>query len=54
MKKILIVITTEFVYYGGLTNVMMNYYKALNKDGLHIDFACGLPAAEPRISEEQK
>lgn len=37
MKKILIVITTEFVYYGGLTNVMMNYYKALNKDGLHID-----------------
>lgn len=39
MKKILIVITTEFVYYGGLTNVMMNYYKALNKDGLHIDFA---------------
>lgn len=39
MKKVLIVITTEFLYFGGLTNVMMNYYKALNKDGLQIDFA---------------
>lgn len=39
MKKVLIVITTSFVPYGGLTTVMMNYYRAMNKEGLQIDFA---------------
>ncbi len=39
MKKVLIVITTSFVPYGGLTTVMMNYYRAINKNGLRIDFA---------------
>lgn len=39
MRKILIVITTSFVPYGGLTTVMMNYYRAMNKEGLQIDFA---------------
>lgn len=39
MRKVLIVITTSFVPYGGLTTVMMNYYRAINKDGLRIDFA---------------
>lgn len=39
MKKILIVITTSFVPYGGLTTVMMNYYRAMDKTGLQIDFA---------------
>ena len=38
-KKILIVITTAFVPYGGLTTVMMNYYRAMDKTGLQIDFA---------------
>ena len=38
-RKILIVITTAFVPYGGLTTVMMNYYHAMDKTGLQIDFA---------------
>ena len=38
-KKILIVITTAFAPYGGLTTVMMNYYHAMDKTGLQIDFA---------------
>ncbi len=39
MKKVLIVITTDFVSYGGLTTVMMNYYRAMDKNELRIDFA---------------
>ena len=39
MKKVLIVITTGFVPYGGLTTVMMNYYRAMDKTDLQIDFA---------------
>lgn len=39
MKKILIVIATAFVPYGGLATVMMNYYQAIDKTDLQIDFA---------------
>lgn len=39
MKKILIVITTAFVSDGGLTSVMLSYYRHMNRDGLQIDFA---------------
>lgn len=39
MKKILIVINTAFVSYGGLASVVLNYYKNMDKDDLHIDFA---------------
>lgn len=39
MQKILIIITTAFEPSGGLTTVMMNYYRNMNKDGLQIDFA---------------
>lgn len=39
MKNILVIITTSFVTYGGLTTVMMNYYRAMDKSGVHIDFA---------------
>lgn len=39
MKNILIVITTDFVPYGGLTTVMMNYYRVMDKKGLKMDFA---------------
>lgn len=39
MKKILIVITTAFFPYGGLSTVMLNYYRAMEKDGFCIDFA---------------
>ncbi len=35
MNKILIIITTEFESTGGLTTVMMNYYRAMDSlDGL--------------------
>lgn len=39
MKKILVIITTDFVSIGGLTTVMMNYYRAIDKSDLQIDFA---------------
>lgn len=39
MKKVLVVITTGFVTYGGLTTVFMNYYRSMNRDGLKIDVA---------------
>lgn len=39
MKKVLVLISTEFVSYGGLTTVMMNYYRAMDKNNLIIDFA---------------
>lgn len=40
MTKILVVFTTAFVPTGGLTTVMMNYYRVLDKRKLRIDFAC--------------
>lgn len=39
MKKILVVVTTAFVRTGGLTSVMMNYWRSMNKAGLSFDFA---------------
>ena len=39
MRKILVVITTAFVPWGGLTTVAMNYYRAMDKRDLQIDFA---------------
>lgn len=39
MKKVLVVITTAFVPYGGLTSVMMNYWRAMDKRNLYFDFA---------------
>ena len=39
MKKILIVITTAYTPTGGLTAVMMNYYREIDKTNLQIDFA---------------
>ena len=38
-KRILVLITTDFVPYGGLTTVMMNYYRAIDKTKYRIDFA---------------
>lgn len=51
MKKILIVITTAFVPYGGLTTVMMNYYRAMDKQGLKIDFASTNHPCDELINE---
>lgn len=39
MKKILVVITTAFVKTGGLTSVMLNYWRAVDKSELSFDFA---------------
>lgn len=38
MKRILTIFTTAFTPTGGLTTVMMNYYRAMNKENLIIDF----------------
>ena len=37
--RVLVVFTTAFVPYGGLTTVMMNYWRAMDKSDLQIDFA---------------
>lgn len=37
--KVLIVITTAFVPYGGLASVMLNYYRNMDLTGIRIDFA---------------
>ena len=50
MRKILIVITTSFVQVGGLTTVMLNYYKAMDKSGLLIDFASTNEPEEAMLS----
>lgn len=39
MKRILVVITTGFVSYGGLTTVAMNYYRKINMEKYTMDFA---------------
>jgi len=39
MRRILVVFTTAFVRTGGLTSVMMNYWRTMDKNGLCFDFA---------------
>lgn len=39
MKRILVIVTTAFVKTGGLTSVMMNYWRGMDKSGLTFDFA---------------
>ena len=39
MKRIIVIITTSFVRTGGLTSVMMNYWRSMDKTGLSFDFA---------------
>lgn len=39
MIRVLVVFTTAFVRTGGLTSVMMNYWRAMDKSGLSFDFA---------------
>lgn len=52
--KVLIIITTEFVPYGGLTTVVMNYYKALGKTGIAIDIASTNEAPKVLLQELKK
>lgn len=39
MTKVLIIITTGFIPTGGLTSVLINYYRNIDRSGLKIDFA---------------
>ncbi len=51
MKKILIVICTDFVSCGGLATVMMNYYRFIDKEYFQIDFA-STNVPDKRLLEE--
>lgn len=51
MKKVLIVITTAFVPTGGLSTVMLNYYRNMDKTGLKIDF-CSTNKPENSLVDE--
>lgn len=51
MKKVLIVITTAFVPTGGLSTVMLNYYRNMDKTGLKIDF-CSTNEPEKSLIDE--
>ena len=46
MKRILTIITTQFVPYGGLTTVAMNYYRHLDHKQFQMDFASTNDAPE--------
>lgn len=52
MFNILVVITTSFVSYGGLTSVMMNYYRAIDKKNIHIDFVSTNMEVEQSLLDE--
>ena len=39
MKKVLIIINTSFVPYGGITTVIMNYYRKIDKSQIRLDIA---------------
>ena len=54
MKKVLVVITTAFVPTGGLTSVMMNYYRELDRGNLQIDFASTNKAPDILLDELTK
>ena len=50
MKKILVIVTTAFTPTGGLTTVMMNYYRVLPHDTYQIDF-CSSNVAQKILFE---
>ncbi|MDD6790457.1 MAG: glycosyltransferase [Lachnospira sp.] len=49
--RVLIIITTGFVSHGGLTTVMMNYYRNMNRDNLAVDFASDSSPEDELLSE---
>lgn len=51
MRKILVVITTGFVSWGGLTTVAMNYYRAMDKQDLQVDFASSNETVQSLLEE---
>ena len=54
MKKILVIITTKFVPYGGLTTVAMNYYRHIDHSNFKMDFASTNKAPEILENELKK
>lgn len=52
MLRVLIVITTAMVPYGGLSSVMMNLYRQLDKDVFHIDFASTNESLDEALEKE--
>ena len=52
MTRVLVVITTAFVPYGGLASVMMNYYRTIDKTRFHLDFASTNKELDPKLSDE--
>lgn len=54
MKRVLVVITTAFVKTGGLTSVMMNYWRAMDKTGYSFDFASTNKIDESLLKEISK
>ena len=52
MVKVLVIITTAFVPYGGLTTVAMNYYRHIDKTRFHIDFASTNKVLDSKLSAE--
>lgn len=53
MIKVLVVITTAFTPTGGLTTVMLNYYRVINFDKIKMDF-CSTNKIEDDLSLELK
>jgi glycosyltransferase involved in cell wall biosynthesis len=54
MIKVLVIITTSFVPYGGLTSVMMNLYRQIDKEKIHMDFASTNEELDQDLAEELK
>lgn len=52
--KVLIIITTAFVPYGGLSTVVMNYYRAIDKTSIHIDIASNNTPPKVLLDELKK
>ena len=52
--KVLVVITTDFVSWGGLTSVMMNYYRAMDRTNISFDFVSGNEPDKQLMEEIKK
>lgn len=52
--RVLVVITTAFVPHGGLTTVMMNYYRKIDDDCIKFDFASTNDPPESLLEEIRK
>ena len=52
MRKILVIITTAFVPYGGLASVMMNLYRGIDHSRFQIDFASTNASLDRNLAAE--